>query len=249
MPDEKPRFSAGLKRRPALELINHIFYRPLGFLVVRLLWSTPLRPEHLVVLHGLLGLLAALLLAGRHFLTAAVLLQLVTVLDNADGQLARSRGQESLLGRYLDTEVDFMVHLALFLALARICGAGSALVGLVALTLLLSLDYNLAHAASGREDAEPEPGAERMLALVYGLLFGWQDALLRRLEKGLPAPPAWLYWLLANLGRTTQFVVFGIALALGRPCAYPFFLILAASVVFLVYAGRIWGSTSTRFPR
>ncbi|WP_457636875.1 CDP-alcohol phosphatidyltransferase family protein [Oceanithermus sp.] len=249
MLDERPRFTAGLKRRPAVELINRFLFRPLGFVVVRLLWRTPVRPEHLVLLHGFLGLLAGSLLASGHFFAAALLLQLVTVLDNADGQLARSRGQESLLGRYLDTEVDFLVHVALFLALARVCGAEASLAGLVSLTLLLGLDYNLVEARREPAAGEPENEVERILATIYGLVFGWQDALMRRLEHGLPEPPGWLYWLVANLGRTTQFAALGLALALGRPCVYVRWLPIVTLVVLLVYAGRIWRSGGIRYPR
>ena len=48
---------------------------------------------------------------------AAVLLQVKTLLDNADGLLARASGQVTLLGRYLDTEADLVVNAAVFVAL------------------------------------------------------------------------------------------------------------------------------------
>ena len=53
---------------------------------------------------------------------AALLLQLKTVLDNADGQLARAAGKESVLGRYLDSESDLLVNAALFAALGHVTG-------------------------------------------------------------------------------------------------------------------------------
>jgi len=247
MPAKKPRFEDGLKARPAVELVSILLFRPLGYLVVRLLWSSSIRPEHLVLLHGLLGFWAAWLLAHESYLAAALILQLVTILDAADGQLARSRGQLSLLGRYLDTEVDFLVHLALFAALAAVCGLAAAIAGLVVLTLVLSLDYNLVlvHRGGGEE---PSPvGLEKALARFYDLLFGWQDAILQRLENWLGPPPRWFYWLLANLGRSTQFVVLGVFLVLGRPCGYLGFLAATAALIILVYAIRIW--RSIRFPR
>ena len=51
-----------------------------------------------------------------------VLLQLKTVLDNADGQLARASGRVTLTGRYLDTEADLVVNAALFAALGYVTG-------------------------------------------------------------------------------------------------------------------------------
>ncbi len=249
---EAPRLVDGLKPRPAEEVLNRLVFRPLGHGVVRLLWRTPLRPELLVLAHGLLGLLAAGMVAYGRDLSAALLLQLVTVLDNADGQLARARRQVSLLGRYLDSEVDLLVHAALFVALyLRTGDAFGAIFGFAALTLVLSLDYNLAALAAGEAgpDAAPRPGLEAVLARVYAAVFGWQDRAIRAAERALQrrlgaGDAAW--WprpflaFFANLGRTTQFVILGLLLALGRPGAYLGFLQLTVLALLLVYAVRIW---------
>jgi len=256
---EAPRLADGLKPRPAEEVLNRLVFRPLGHGVVRLLWRTPLRPEHLVLAHGLLGLLAAVLLARGADLSAALLLQLVTVLDNADGQLARARRQVSLLGRYLDSEVDLLVHVALFYALyLRTGSAAGALLGFAAMTFVLSLDHNLQALAAGRPLRDPlaRPGLEAWLARVYDLLFGWQDRAIRGAERrlearlGEKAPPRWLLVLPANLGRTTQFAILGLLLALGRPegfLAFQGLTLLAAGVVYTV---RIWRARpSTPSPR
>jgi len=249
VPAESPRFDDGLKRRPATEFVSLLVFRPLAYLLVRLLWRTPVRPEHLVLTHGLLGLAAAGLLAENHYPAAAFVLQLVTLLDGADGQLARLRGQVSQLGRYLDTEVDFLVHLGLFAVLAKVCGGGPALLGLVFLTFVLSLDYNLVAAHYADDDRPPPAGglAEEVLAFVYTVLFAWQDGFIRRLERRLNPPPRWFYLLLANLGRSTQFAILGLFLLAGHPCGYLVFLAVTTGVVFLVYAIRIW--RSIRFPR
>lgn len=106
----------GAKERPVQEFLNALLFRPLAHLVVLLLLRTPVRPHHLVLFHTGLVLGAAWLLL-REDLGAALLLQLKTVLDNADGQLARLRGEVTEFGRYLDTGMDFLGNLALFLAL------------------------------------------------------------------------------------------------------------------------------------
>ncbi len=256
---EPPRYADGLKPRPAEEALGRILFRPLGHLLVRILWRTPLRPEHLVLAHGLLGLTAAAFVARGQDIAAALLLQLVTVLDNADGQLARARGQTSPLGRYLDTEVDMLVHGALFAALyLRTGDAVGALLGMAVLTLVLSLDYNLQLLAVDREPAEPppRPGVEAALARAYRALFGWQDRAIRACELGLQArlrAPAPVWWpraflaVFANLGRTTQFALLGIMLALGRPDAFLIFQYLTAAALVVVYAVRIWNAI--RSPR
>ncbi|RTI07705.1 CDP-alcohol phosphatidyltransferase, partial [Thermus scotoductus] len=97
-----------------------------------------------LLFHTGLALLAAWLLYRGEDLWAALLLQLKTVLDNADGQLARLRGEVSALGRYLDTEMDFLGNLALFVALALRTGEGEkALLAFLVFTLVQSFDFNL----------------------------------------------------------------------------------------------------------
>ena len=76
-----------------------------------------------VLANALTGLVAALALARGELVAAAVLLQLKTLLDNTDGQLARLTGRVTLIGRYLDTEADLVVNAALFVALGHATGA------------------------------------------------------------------------------------------------------------------------------
>ena len=66
--------------------------------------------------------LAALVLYRGHLVAAALLLQLKTLLDNADGALARATGQVTLTGRYLDTIADLVVNAAVFAALGHVTG-------------------------------------------------------------------------------------------------------------------------------
>lgn len=113
----------GAKERPVHEFLNILLFRPLAHLVVRLLLSTPVRPHHLVLFHTLLVFLASGYILRGQDLAAALLLQIKTILDNADGQLARLRGEVSELGRYLDTELDLLGNLFLFMALGARTGA------------------------------------------------------------------------------------------------------------------------------
>ena len=77
-------------------------------------------PPVVVVANAATGLFAALAIVRGELLVAALLLQLKTLLDNSDGQLARVTGRVTLAGRYLDTEADLVVNVALFAALAHL---------------------------------------------------------------------------------------------------------------------------------
>jgi len=246
----------GAKVRPVQEFLNLVLFRPLAHLLVRLLLPTPVSPPHLVLFHTLLVLLAAGLVLGGEDLLAAVLLQAKTVLDNADGQLARLRGEVTELGRYLDTELDFLGNLFLFLALGGRTGEwGKALLAFLVFTFVQSYDFNLERLYRlhrglplPQEPPDPETPLLALLRGVYRLLFLPQDraiaalegALLRRLrldplrflDEGALAG-------VVNLGLTTQLFFLGVFLALHRPAAYLTFVLLQAVYLGAWYLWRI----------
>ena len=252
------------ERRTASELVADLVFRPLAGLVVRALLPLRVPPGTLELANGVAGLAAAGALAGGELLAAALLLQLKTVLDNADGRLARESGRASALGRYLDTEVDLVVNAALFAALAYQTGSYVlAPIAFVALTLILSVDFNedvLRRRAHG-ETVVTEPSADdegavaRALAAVYRAVFGIQDRALqafarRRLERVLPADPerrergvlayhdAVTATILANFGLSTQLAVLGVLLVAGVPVAYLWIVLGCAALLPLMQLRR-----------
>lgn len=246
----------GAKARPVQEFLNVLLFRPLAHLVVLLLLPTPVRPHHLVLFHTLLALLAAWLLWLGQGLPAALLLQAKTILDNADGQLARLRKEVTELGRYLDTELDLLGNLSLFLALGAHTGAwGAAFLAFLVFTLVQSYDFNLERLyreARGVPSAEDSPegkgGLLRLLRAFYHLLFLPQDRGIRSWERFLQVrlrlDPLrfWDEAALAgvvNLGLTTQLFFLGVFLALGQPRAYLTFVLLQALYLGLWYLWRI----------
>ncbi|KPD25809.1 CDP-alcohol phosphatidyltransferase [Thermus scotoductus] len=246
----------GAKERPVQEFLNLVLYRPLAHLLVRPLLSTPVKPHHLVLFHTLLVLLAAWLLLRGEDLLAAFLLQAKTVLDNADGQLARLRGEATELGRYLDTELDFLGNLALFWALGLRTGEmDRALLAFLVFILVQSYDFNLERLyrlARGlplpREVQDPETPLLRLLRGVYRLLFLPQDrgivALEVFLQRRFRLMPLrfWDEWALAgvvNLGLTTQLFFLGVFLLFRQPGAYLTFVLLQAVYLGAWYLWRI----------
>lgn len=163
-------------------MLNEFVYRPLAQLLVPALVRTGVKPETVVLAHTALGLLAAWQVAGGRALTPALLLQVKTVLDNADGQLARATGQTSALGRYLDSEMDLLVNAALLLAIDRRWGAPA----LVLLQLLLTVDFLLEREyreARGEVfRSEPHENSSSatldLLQAVYRFSFEPQEKLL-----------------------------------------------------------------------
>lgn len=205
-------------------LCEHVF-RPAAHLVVLALAPLRVPPPAVVLAAAASGIAAAVELALGHLIVAALLVQLKTVLDNADGQLARVTGRVTVFGRYLDSECDLLVNAALFAAL----GSPFAVLGFVLLTLILSTNFNVERLARGGEVGWDSS----RLGRVYGVMYGWQDKLADRVLGGRTIQP-WQVTAFANGGMTTQLAAFGICMAIGHPLAFVWVLVAEALAAVLV---------------
>jgi len=106
--------------------------------ITRLLSSTPVMPNQITLLGSLAGLVAAALVLRGSWAAVAVaglLLQLHSILDSCDGEMARLRFQGSRLGQWLDSISDDIVDMV-FLACAGLSLGGGYATLAVATTLL-----------------------------------------------------------------------------------------------------------------
>lgn len=217
------RLARSRKARRGTELLCERVFRPLAHPVVLVLARLRVPPPLVVVAAGAAGIAAAVALGRGSLVAAALLVQLKTLLDNADGQLARLTGRTSVFGRYLDSEVDLLVNAVLFAALGWRAGhAALVLAGFVALTSVLSLNFNaerLSRVAVAETEAEGR--ATAILARIYGLVYAPQDRLAESIVSRRPALVSSAgVSLLANLGMSTQLAAFGLLTALGHPLAF-----------------------------
>jgi archaetidylinositol phosphate synthase len=221
-------------------------FRPLAHPLVLLFARLRVPPPLVVAAAGAAGVAGAVELGRGSLLAAALLVQLKTLLDNADGQLARLTGRTSAFGRYLDSEVDLLVNAALFAALGSTAGhAALALAGFLALTSVLSLNFNaerLSRAAVAEPEAESR--ATAVLRRIYGLAYAPQDRLAESLVARRPAlAGSTAVSLLANLGMSTQLAAFGLLIALGHPIAFAWLALAEVAVIALALLSRRVPST------
>jgi phosphatidylglycerophosphate synthase len=239
-------------RRAGRELVLEVVFRPPATLLARALARPGVAAPAVVLANALTGVVAAFALARGELVAAAVLLQLKTLLDNTDGQLARMTGRVTLVGRYLDTEADLVVNAALFVALGHVTGEPLlAALSFAALVLVLAADFNLTGLYREARGLTVPPAMrsggtlERGLERIYEVSFGQLDRAIRgfaqrRLERTVAkgtdprlvdeARLAYIdrvaVTLLANLGLSTQLVVLGVCLVAGVPGLY-LWLVLA----------------------
>ncbi len=207
-PPEEYSYRASLKSGASDELINTYVLRPAAGLIVRLLYPTSVTPNQVTLLSTLFGFAAAALyLTGIPGTAAAAGLCITAkdLLDSADGQLARAKGMGSRSGRFLDSIGDFAVNLAVFVAIGVLLASGGgtpaylllALAGFLGISLRVSYHVFYQTAFLHLQDAyganrlteeireEDLLGDPRALFLqrVFRILYGWQDALMVRIDR------------------------------------------------------------------
>jgi archaetidylinositol phosphate synthase len=173
--------------------------QPLATAGVRGLARIGVDPQAVVWSHATVGVAAAVAIAiggATAWWSAALLLQVKTLLDNMDGGLARVTGRVTQMGRYLDTALDTVVNALLFVALALHGPAywawPLAAGAFVLLVVMLSLDFNLEgryRALRGRVAADDDLPAGAPAAWLeafrgfYLFLLAPQDRAIDRLDR------------------------------------------------------------------
>jgi hypothetical protein len=102
------------------EPVNHIFYRPVGFVLAKLFTHTAITPNGVTILSMLSGIAAGLFYSAgetNKTIIAGILLLMANLLDCTDGQLARLKGIPSKFGRILDGFADYTTGVATFIGI------------------------------------------------------------------------------------------------------------------------------------
>lgn len=109
-----------LKMAEVEEPLDLIFYRPIAFGFVKLIYRLPITPNQVTLLSLVSGLVAAYYFSsgtGAALAIGAVWYAVANILDCGDGMLARLQGSGSPLGRLMDGIIDWIIGVAVFVAL------------------------------------------------------------------------------------------------------------------------------------
>jgi len=109
-----------------IKLIDIYLNRPVASLIVRAVFKTPITPNGLTYFSFFLGLLGAFFLSRGeylYFILGGVMTQLCSVVDGADGMLARAKNICSDYGSHLDLFLDRIIDFSLFVGISLGAGA------------------------------------------------------------------------------------------------------------------------------
>ncbi len=164
---------------PVSRYLNRRLSRPLAGALAR----TPATPNQVSVAAALLAAGALALLGAGRNIEAGVLIQASSIVDGADGDLARLKGMTSRFGAVFDAVLDRYGDAAVIGGLAWWAAVNEdwpapLLIGLAALVGALSVSYSRARIEheGGRDVAGAVMGLAsrdvRMLALAIGAIVG-----------------------------------------------------------------------------
>ena len=113
-------YKKSLKSAEAEEILDLLIYRPIAFVIVKLIYRLPITPNQITYAALVTGLISAFEFAQgtpSGFLAGAMWYVAANVLDCSDGMLARLQKSGTPLGRLVDGVVDWATSVAIFLGL------------------------------------------------------------------------------------------------------------------------------------
>jgi hypothetical protein len=231
--------------------------RPIAKWIANSLKGTSYTPIDVTIWFIVTGLIAIACILSGYYWAAAVFLILKSILDAADGELARVKQTPSHTGRYLDSIADIILNFLIFISLwyATHNNFVSCMLAFFAIQLQGTL-YNyyyviLRNKVHGdttsrifEHDAPMALGTEKqenvnLLFSIYKSLYGIFDKIIYALDRSAPNGkiiPKILMTAVSTFGLGFQLLMISLMLAFGfKEYIIPFFLWY--SVMIFIFIG------------
>lgn len=230
--------------------------RPIAKIIANSLKETSFTPIHVTIGFTIAGLIAIFCILQGHYWLAAFFLVVKSILDAADGELARVKEKPSYTGRFLDSVADIILNALLCISIWYITSTPlwiciTAFIGLQLQGTLYNYYYVIMRNkfngdTTSRifEDKTPKAlkGEKQkhvnILFGLYKLLYGFFDktiyALDRNADKG-KVLPNWLMTSVSVFGLGFQLLIISVMLVIGlKSFILPFFLTFTVMVFVFI---------------
>jgi hypothetical protein len=231
--------------------------RPIAKLLANRLKNTRFTPIHVTLLFGISGLLAIYCILKGYYFWAGFFIILKSIIDAADGELARIKNTPSYTGRYLDSVFDIILN---FLILMSICYVSKtniwlsflAFIGIQLQGTLYNYYYVILRNKSVGGDATSKifeykspralPGESQksvdILFRIYTIVYGVFDKIIHTLDQEaykVKTFPHWFMTLLSIYGLGFQLLIIAIMLPLHLiEYIVPFFILYSFFIFVLI---------------
>ena len=116
-------YKKSLKMLEVEEIFDLFFYRPLAFLLVKIIYPTNITPNQLTIGAIIMGIIGGFFyahgspLAPEYFIIGALFFMMFNILDCSDGQLARLKHNGTRTGRIIDGLADYIAVIAVYIGI------------------------------------------------------------------------------------------------------------------------------------
>ena len=230
--------------------------RPIAKVIAKSLKNTSFTPIHVTIGFIISGLIAIYFIIQGDYWLAAFFLILKSILDAADGELARIRQKPSYTGRFLDSVADIILNALIFISIWYITDTSFWICILAFLGLQLQGTlYNYYHVilrdkvdgdTTSRVFETDTPIAlegekqkhVNILFGLYRLFYGAFDKTIYALDSNAHKGemlPNWLMTCISTFGLGFQLLIIAVMLVLGlKAFILPFFLVYTVMVFVFI---------------
>ncbi len=116
-------YKKSLKMIEVEEIFDLFFYRPLAFLLVKIIYPTNITPNQLTIGAIIMGIIGGFFyahgtpLSPEPFIIGALFFMMFNILDCSDGQLARLKKNGTRTGRIIDGVADYIAVTAIYIGI------------------------------------------------------------------------------------------------------------------------------------
>lgn len=230
--------------------------RPIARKIAEALKETNFTPIHVTIGFIISGLIAILCILSGYPIAAALFLIFKSILDAADGELARLKKTPSYTGRYFDSVADILLNMLILLAIWYITDA-SILYTVLAFCgvqlqgtlynyyyVILRNRFNGDTTSRIFEDEIPQAMKGEKQSTVdfffrlYKILYGQFDKIIFNLDRNAPNSklfPNWFMTAVSTFGLGFQLLLIALMLVLGwQAYIIPFFILYSSAILLFI---------------
>ena len=236
--------------------------RPIARIIAKSLKHSKFTPVDVTIAFIISGLLGVYCIVEGYYWAAAFFLILKSILDAADGELARIKKTPSYTGRYLDSVSDIILNFIIFITLWQLTEVSIQLTllaffGIQLQGTLYNYYYVILRNRFGGDTTSRVFEYETPIALkgekqknvnilffLYKILYGLFDriiyALDRNASKGRPFPN-WLMTLISTFGLGFQLLIISILLVMDlKNFIIPFFVGYSVLIFVFIFIRKVF---------
>ena len=229
-------------------------------LFANLLKHTRVTPIHVTLLFGVSGLVAIYCILKQYFIVAACFIILKSIIDAADGELARLNQKPSYTGRYLDSIFDIVLNFLFLFTIAYVSKESFIITFFAFICMQLQGTlYNYYYVILRNKSVDGDTTSKifeyktptalvgesqksvNVLFFMYVFFYGIFDRIIHLLDKDAyrcEKFPNWFMTLVSIYGLGFQLLIIAVMLVMNLGYFVSLFFIVYTLFVFLLIGLR-----------